>query len=180
MGRGLFLARSAGPAVAAKESVVVEQPHGVAALVEHGAEVFVRHPKRESVGNYAGNPSRSLVSCHLEVNGTSFMAPLSNSFLNATEPRKLYAVPRKQPIQGREADICRRLRQYREKTKLSRVAVASKLGISTEALRRVEDARVLLSYDLAWRIGNLLRTRPRWLFLTWIQKKWCLIMMKKC
>lgn len=91
------------------------------------------------------------------------MLPLSNSFLTTMPAGKLAEVPRKQPIQGREAEICRRVREVRADTKLSRVAFASEVALDTAVLRRIEDARILLRYDVAWRIVNRWIVSAKWL-----------------
>lgn len=72
-------------------------------------------------------------------------------------------MPRKNPLQAREKEICSRLREFRMQTKLSRVAFAQKAGIDSSVIVRYEHRRVPLKYIHAWRLMRTFFISAAWL-----------------
>ncbi len=70
---------------------------------------------------------------------------------------------RKNPVPQREQEIGRRLRQFREAKKLSRVAFAREVGLDSTTFANYEFGRVPLPYEVAKRIGFKLNLNPVWL-----------------
>jgi transcriptional regulator with XRE-family HTH domain len=73
------------------------------------------------------------------------------------------AVARKNPLNAGELEICRRLRQFRQQLKLSRVAFAQEAGIDSSVLVRYEHSRMPLKYVHAWRLSAVFFVRAKWL-----------------
>lgn len=72
-------------------------------------------------------------------------------------------VPRKEPLSAEELAIGQRLRQYRERLRLSRVAFAAETGCDTDAITRVEHGRTPLLCKLAWQLKHRWPINPHWL-----------------
>ena len=89
-----------------------------------------------------------------------FRQELSRSFFG---PCEKYGMPRRQPLPGHELKICARLREFRKRTGLSRVAFAQKAGIDSSVLVRYEHGRVPLKYVHAWRLMRTFLINPVYL-----------------
>ena len=72
-------------------------------------------------------------------------------------------MPRKNPVPERELAICRRLRDFREKTKLSQVAFAQEVELDSGRLASYEHGRVPLRYWVARKICYRFNICQRWL-----------------
>lgn len=70
---------------------------------------------------------------------------------------------RKTPMPDRELAICRRLRQYREASCLSRVRFARRAGIDSSILSSYEHCRAPLRWGVARRIWASFEINPAWL-----------------
>jgi transcriptional regulator with XRE-family HTH domain len=66
-------------------------------------------------------------------------------------------------MSDRERAICRRLRDFREETKLSQTAFAQALGIGSSRLATYEHERVPVRYELAKRAGEKFGLNICWL-----------------
>lgn len=73
-------------------------------------------------------------------------------------------MPRKHPVPDEELAICRRLRQFRAYTGLSRASFSTYVGLDQWAYASYEYGRVQLNYPAAWRI----LTSFRWLNPIWL------------
>ena len=74
-----------------------------------------------------------------------------------------FGVPRKNPFPKREREICQRLREFRAKTKLSRVAFADQAGMDATLLRSYELGRSQLNYHSAYKLITTFGINPEWL-----------------
>jgi len=72
-------------------------------------------------------------------------------------------MPRKNPLPQRESEICKRLRQFRLDTGLSRVAFACRAGIDSSALVRCEFGRVAVTFGVFTAISRKYCLNPKWL-----------------
>jgi transcriptional regulator with XRE-family HTH domain len=72
-------------------------------------------------------------------------------------------MPRKHSLPEPEKAICRRLREFRLDTKLSRVAFAKELRIDSSRLAAYEHARVPLRFVVVREIAMRFRLNPGWL-----------------
>lgn len=72
-------------------------------------------------------------------------------------------MPRKNPFPKREREICKRLRGFREQTKLSRVAFAEQAGLDASLLRSYEAERSQLNYNAAHKMIVAFGINPQWL-----------------
>lgn len=72
-------------------------------------------------------------------------------------------VPRKNPLSERELDICRRLKNFRLKTGLSRVAFARELQVDTIRLASYEYGRARLKYIVVRDLVYTFKVSPQWL-----------------
>ena len=70
-------------------------------------------------------------------------------FLYSELAPSLWAMSRKNPLPAREVEICRRLREFRLRTKLSQVAFAKEVGLDSSRLASYEHGRAPVKYDLA-------------------------------
>ena len=72
-------------------------------------------------------------------------------------------MPRRNPLSEQELAICRRVRDFRLATKLSRVAFGSKAGLDATLLASYEHGRARLNYAAAWKILCAFHLNPQWL-----------------
>ncbi len=72
-------------------------------------------------------------------------------------------VPRKNPLLEREAEICRRLLEFRKASGLSRVRFAQQSGCDSTIISNLEHLRSPLRYWTGKKICNGLRLNPDWL-----------------
>ena len=73
-------------------------------------------------------------------------------------------MPRKEPLDKREIEICHRLKEFRrEVSGLSRIVFAQKVGLDSSIIVRYEHARVALKYAHAWRLIRSYYISPEWL-----------------
>ncbi len=72
-------------------------------------------------------------------------------------------MPRTNPLPTREKEIGRRLRQARELQKLTRVAMAAKLGIDSSRLASYEFGRAPVPYRIGDQVAREARVCQRWL-----------------
>lgn len=72
-------------------------------------------------------------------------------------------MPRKFALPDSEKAIGKRLRLYRERLRLSRLAFAAETGTDTEAISRVEHGRSPLLCKLAWQLNRRWPVSPHWL-----------------
>jgi transcriptional regulator with XRE-family HTH domain len=66
-------------------------------------------------------------------------------------------------LPDREAEICRRLRSFREQTKISRTAFALSIGVGGERLASYESARAPIRYEMFLTIAKRYPINPVWL-----------------
>lgn len=74
-----------------------------------------------------------------------------------------FAMPRKNPLPTREAEVCVRLRRYRKLTKLSQVVFAREIGLDSTTLASYEHARAPLKSGVAGKIIASYGLNPGWL-----------------
>ena len=72
-------------------------------------------------------------------------------------------MPRKNPLQKRENEICRRVKQARLERRLSQVTFAKEAGMDSTALASIEHQRAPLRYETAQRILKAFGLDPFWL-----------------
>ncbi|HUB67055.1 MAG TPA: helix-turn-helix transcriptional regulator [Candidatus Methylacidiphilales bacterium] len=72
-------------------------------------------------------------------------------------------MPRKNPFPSREAEICKRLREFRLSTGLSQVTFAKHIGTDSTRLANHEHCRSPLKYGLANRLADEFDVCQRWL-----------------
>jgi transcriptional regulator with XRE-family HTH domain len=72
-------------------------------------------------------------------------------------------MPRKNPLPRKEADVCGRLKYFRERLNLSRVAFAKEAGIDSSLLVRYEHGRAPLRYAVGWRIIAAFGLNAAWI-----------------
>lgn len=87
----------------------------------------------------------------------------ASSFLWQHEHAFFCPMARKNPVPESEKAICRRLREFRLRTKLSRVAFARELGIDSSLLATYEHGRVPIRFELAARLGVKCQVSHAWL-----------------
>jgi transcriptional regulator with XRE-family HTH domain len=75
----------------------------------------------------------------------------------------LWLMPRKNPLSARELDICRRLREFRLRTKLSQVAFANEVGLDSARLASYEHGRAPVKYGLARLLSVAFKVNLEWL-----------------
>jgi transcriptional regulator with XRE-family HTH domain len=76
---------------------------------------------------------------------------------------QLSAVPRKEPLPEREAEVCKRVRDFRLALKLSQITFAKELGEDSSALASIEHMRAPLRWPLGERIVRRFLLNPEWL-----------------
>lgn len=72
-------------------------------------------------------------------------------------------MPRKNPLPEKEQEICKRLRNYRERIKFSQIGFAREAGIDSSNLAACEHLRSPLRYQMAQRLCSAFHIGPRWL-----------------
>lgn len=72
-------------------------------------------------------------------------------------------MPRKVPLPQSEVEICKRLREFRLKTKLSQAAFANEIGIDSARLGSYEHARAPVQYSLFEKVAAMFKLSAFWL-----------------
>ncbi len=72
-------------------------------------------------------------------------------------------MPRTNPLPAREAAICRRVREFRLSTRLSRIAFAKELEVDSSLLVRIEHGLSPVRHDVARRLMFVFNLNPAWL-----------------
>ena len=85
------------------------------------------------------------------------------NFLWVANAPILVPMPRRNPLPPREVAICRRLREFRQQTRLSQVVFAEQLEIDSARLASYEHARVAVRFGLADRVGRVFDLNQLWL-----------------
>jgi len=78
---------------------------------------------------------------------------------------------RKNPMHLREVEICKRIRDFRRETRLSRVAFAQQCGVDSSTLANYEHARVPVPYAVAKKVSEAFDINQRWLATGKLPKK---------
>src|SRR4051812_10514336 len=72
-------------------------------------------------------------------------------------------MPRKMPIQGREAEICTRLRAFRKSIGLFRITFALRAGLDSSTISRCEHLVAPLRFSVFQRLTSAYQLNATWL-----------------
>lgn len=75
----------------------------------------------------------------------------------------LLHMPRTHPMEPREREICQRLREFRARTGLSRVAFGKQVNLDTTTLSNIEHAKCRVRFYVAHRVAEAFGLSYRWL-----------------